>query len=154
MTDHDAFLRAILAAPADDAPRLIYADWLEEAGRPARAAFIRVQCALDAGPPDPARREPLVRHETALVLRHLLDWDREFAAAAGLDLQGPGFWDWGWRRGFVDDFVCGARQWLAVGAAVRALQPVRQVKLSHWAVRLSELGHSPAVAGLDTLRLA
>lgn len=30
-TDAD-FLRAILAAPDDDAPRLIYADWLDENG--------------------------------------------------------------------------------------------------------------------------
>lgn len=30
MTDGDALLRAVLEAPDDDAPRLIYADWLEE----------------------------------------------------------------------------------------------------------------------------
>ena len=29
---HDAFLRAILDAPDDDTPRLVYADWLEERG--------------------------------------------------------------------------------------------------------------------------
>jgi len=28
----DVFIRAILAAPQDAAPRLIYADWLEEQG--------------------------------------------------------------------------------------------------------------------------
>ena len=28
MTDDEAFIRAIVAAPADDAPRLVYADWL------------------------------------------------------------------------------------------------------------------------------
>lgn len=39
-------LAAILAAPEDDAPRLIYADWLEEHDQPERAEFIRVQCAL------------------------------------------------------------------------------------------------------------
>lgn len=32
MNDGDALLRAILAAPDDDAPRLVYADWLEERG--------------------------------------------------------------------------------------------------------------------------
>jgi uncharacterized protein (TIGR02996 family) len=44
--DHDAFLRAIHAAPEEDAPRLIYADWLEESGESlwtVRAEFIRVQ---------------------------------------------------------------------------------------------------------------
>ena len=39
-------LAEIIAHPADDAPRLIYADWLEEHGDSARAEFIRVQCEL------------------------------------------------------------------------------------------------------------
>jgi uncharacterized protein (TIGR02996 family) len=36
----EAFLRAILASPEDDVPRLIYADWLEERGDP-RAELLR-----------------------------------------------------------------------------------------------------------------
>ena len=39
------FLEAIYAAPEDDAPRLIYADWLEEAGD-TLGEFIRLQCEL------------------------------------------------------------------------------------------------------------
>ncbi|OWK40567.1 TIGR02996 domain-containing protein [Fimbriiglobus ruber] len=38
-----AFLAAIAANRADDLPRLVYADWLEEQGRAARARFIRLQ---------------------------------------------------------------------------------------------------------------
>jgi uncharacterized protein (TIGR02996 family) len=30
MTDGDALLRAVLVDPTDDAPRLVYADWLDE----------------------------------------------------------------------------------------------------------------------------
>ncbi len=45
MTHDDAFLQAIIERPDDDAPRLIYADWLDERGDP-RGEFIRVQCAL------------------------------------------------------------------------------------------------------------
>src|SRR5262245_19557042 len=47
MADHEGFLQDILATPEDDAPRLIYADWLEENGGAEgrdRAAFIRLQC--------------------------------------------------------------------------------------------------------------
>jgi uncharacterized protein (TIGR02996 family) len=40
MPDEQAFLRAILERPDDDAPRLIYADWLEERGDP-RGEFLR-----------------------------------------------------------------------------------------------------------------
>jgi uncharacterized protein (TIGR02996 family) len=41
----EAFLRAICASPEDDAPRLIYADWLEERGDP-RAELLRQDWGL------------------------------------------------------------------------------------------------------------
>ncbi len=41
MTEEKAFLAAILERPADDATKLIYADWLEEQGDP-RAEFLRL----------------------------------------------------------------------------------------------------------------
>jgi uncharacterized protein (TIGR02996 family) len=45
MTDRDALLVAIHATPDDDAPRLVFADWLDEHGEPERAEFIRLQVA-------------------------------------------------------------------------------------------------------------
>jgi uncharacterized protein (TIGR02996 family) len=54
VTDESELLKAVLAAPDDDAPRLIYADWLDEHGRPERAEFVRVQCALARLPKPPA----------------------------------------------------------------------------------------------------
>lgn len=45
MTD-DSFIACICASPADDGPRLVYADFLEEQGRADRAELIRVQIAL------------------------------------------------------------------------------------------------------------
>ena len=62
MSDETALLAAIRAAPDDDAPRLIYADWLDEHGQPERAEFIRVQCEL-------ARREtPALRSGRSRLL--------------------------------------------------------------------------------------
>lgn len=49
MTDEGAFLRAILANPADDLPRLVYADWLDEQQTDEtsrKAEFLRVTVAL------------------------------------------------------------------------------------------------------------
>src|SRR3954468_1123186 len=46
MSDGTALLRAILESPADDAPRLVYADWLDELGRDRNAARIRDQVAV------------------------------------------------------------------------------------------------------------
>jgi uncharacterized protein (TIGR02996 family) len=65
MPDAAPFLAAIRAAPDDDAPRLIYADWLDEHGEPERAEFIRVQCEL-------ARRESpgLKMRETDLLAKN------------------------------------------------------------------------------------
>jgi uncharacterized protein (TIGR02996 family) len=34
VTDDEAFIGAIVDAPGDDAPRLVYADWLDERGDP------------------------------------------------------------------------------------------------------------------------
>src|SRR4051812_49564005 len=44
MGDDDAFLRAIADAPADDAPRLVYADWLDEHGQSDQAEYLRLTC--------------------------------------------------------------------------------------------------------------
>jgi uncharacterized protein (TIGR02996 family) len=44
--DREALYRAVVESPADDAPRLVFADWLEEHGEPERAEFIRVQIEL------------------------------------------------------------------------------------------------------------
>jgi len=50
MTDCDALYRAILDNPADDTLRLVYADAIEEAGDPRRAAFIRTHVELSRLP--------------------------------------------------------------------------------------------------------
>lgn len=47
MGEEESFFKAILAAPADDLPRLVYADWCDEHESPVRAAtaeFIRLSC--------------------------------------------------------------------------------------------------------------
>jgi uncharacterized protein (TIGR02996 family) len=45
MTDDDVLFQAVLANPADDAPRLIYADWLDERNDP-RGEYLRVDLEL------------------------------------------------------------------------------------------------------------
>jgi len=44
MAEHPGLLQAIVDAPDDDAPRLIYADWLDDQGEALRAEFIRLHC--------------------------------------------------------------------------------------------------------------
>lgn len=45
--DNPALLAAILATPADDLPRLVYADWLDENGEGERAEFIRLAVEIE-----------------------------------------------------------------------------------------------------------
>lgn len=47
MNDGEHLLAAIIANPADDAVRLIFADWLEEQGHGERAEFIRLGFELE-----------------------------------------------------------------------------------------------------------
>ena len=49
--NHAAFMAAIIEHPDEDAPRLVYADWLDEQGNPL-GTFIRVQCELAKPEPE------------------------------------------------------------------------------------------------------
>src|SRR5436305_13006648 len=61
------FIAEVRAHPDEDEPRLIYADYLEEAGEE-QGELIRVQVALARLPPgDPARRELELREEALLA---------------------------------------------------------------------------------------
>lgn len=70
--DHFPFLRTILAAPGDFAPRLVYADWLEERGDP-RAEYVRAWVAMmekvRAGEPSGDEKARVIKlHDT--INRH------------------------------------------------------------------------------------
>jgi len=74
MNPDASFLADILAHPDDDAPRLIYADWLDEHGDPYRAEFIRLQCARARLPVDDVDHVPLLHREEELLQRHGTVW--------------------------------------------------------------------------------
>ncbi|HJZ56378.1 MAG TPA: TIGR02996 domain-containing protein, partial [Gemmataceae bacterium] len=69
--DFEGLVRAVFAAPADDLPRLVFADYLDETGRPDRAALIRTQCEMarigGADPQFPALAE--AEHDLTARLR-------------------------------------------------------------------------------------
>src|SRR5262245_14232132 len=60
-----AFLHSIVEDPDDDAPRLIFADWLDEHGRPDKAAFVRLEVEYSREPKSSLRhaevRDELLR---------------------------------------------------------------------------------------------
>jgi uncharacterized protein (TIGR02996 family) len=96
MNHEQAFLQAIREIPADDAPRLIYADWLEEQGgasRAARADFIRIQCRLDDLPEDDPARDRLEDEAADLLAEHENEWTQPLHGIVE---------DWRFHRGFVE----------------------------------------------------
>jgi uncharacterized protein (TIGR02996 family) len=143
MSEHDAFLRAILAEPDEDGARLVFADWLDEHGDPDRADFIRVQCELARLPePEPAR-DPLENRERALLARHEAAWLGEWPA---------GIVEWAFRRGFVEEVAGPSAVLRDHGAPLRARHPIREVRLVHDGTT-DPAGLADALAGLRGLEL-
>src|SRR5690348_9287401 len=120
MTRDEAFLRAVCAAPDDDTPRLVYADWLEENRQAERAEFIRVQCALAgaAGPERPA----LEARQRELLERYGEEWARPLAGRVQ---------EWRFHRGFIDEVRVEARAFLAGADTLFRLAPVQHLHL-YW----------------------
>jgi len=56
VTDREALMAAVCVAPADDLPRLVFADWLDEHGEAELAAFIRADIAAAGLPRYDAKR--------------------------------------------------------------------------------------------------
>lgn len=72
-----ALHKAVLAAPDDDLPRLVYADRLDELGDHLRAEFIRLQIHVaNTNPWDEGHADALVRSEV-LLQKHSQDWQVE-----------------------------------------------------------------------------
>ena len=143
-----AFMADILANPADDTPRLVFADWLEEfGGEPERAEFIRCQIELaglgkvrlPCGTPvvrtgcaeDDARENALRRQSRGLLLFHGTKWV-------------PNGWEvicsprWKWRknigaefhRGFVERVVLAAHVFNVIAGDLFRQFPIAEVRLA------------------------
>jgi len=149
MTDRD-FLAAITPNPADDAPRLVYADWLEEHDDP-RGEFIRVQveivrrgvvgrascrcngCGRRRGAgqthngPCQVDRElrPLRAREQKLMALH----GRQWADRSALDtVRDPTAWTFS--RGFISRVKCSVTNWRLYGGRIVRATPLEVVEMS------------------------
>jgi len=91
-------LAAIRARPDDDAPRLVYADWLGDRGDP-RGELIAVQCARAGMERDDEARVPFEVRERELRRRHDPVWRAWLDQFPGIRRAEP-------RRGLIDRVVC------------------------------------------------
>jgi uncharacterized protein (TIGR02996 family) len=157
MTHEAAFLVNVLAAPNDDAPRLIFADWLEEyGGQPERGEFIRVQIALAA---IFAAHRCQRTGQGAMCIPGIVDvlmgcdaCNRFIANRDALQCRERELWEGGMRdailgplcgngissvqlscrRGFVDCISCTAAEFLQHADALLAAAPISEVWMPTW----------------------
>jgi uncharacterized protein (TIGR02996 family) len=142
----DALIAAVCAAPEDDTPRLVCADWLDENGQTERAELIRVEVAIERLPADDPQRRALVWRARELHYHH------ERAFGAGLPRAVQRF-TCHFRRGFVAR-VCGSvAAFLKAGAALVRHFPLEQADLSDLGGRVADLAAAPALGSLRGLRL-
>ncbi|MCX7664814.1 MAG: TIGR02996 domain-containing protein [Gemmataceae bacterium] len=92
--DQEALYNAIVEAPDDDAPRLIYSDWLEEHGDTDRADFIRLQIRISKMKPYDPEAKLLTRQEQEFLLKHEIEWINELPSAPGIKWES-------FTRGFI-----------------------------------------------------
>jgi uncharacterized protein (TIGR02996 family) len=139
-------LQAIIETPEDDAPRLIYADWLAEHGGPddvARAEFIRLQIDKARLPEDDPRLPELNTREQFLLETHGESWRHDLPRWARKKCR--------FERGFVAYLHPTARQFIQDTAKLWQVTPLQRVWISNasrcvaalaacpWLLRLAEL---------------
>jgi uncharacterized protein (TIGR02996 family) len=144
--DFLAFLRAIVAEPDEDLPRLAFADWLDEHGDAERAAFIRTQVELvrliSFGLTDSPEVSFLRRKERSFL--NASSYQRPLWAAelcpqlvtivppekglTGVHVEGAD--RVAFHRGFVEAVECSVAEWLIHGRALRQRQPIRIVNMT------------------------
>ena len=150
MSDEAALLASIWESPLDDAPRLVYADWLEETGEVAnvaRAELIRVQCELDRIDEDDPRRADLRERDKALRAEFGRVW-REGLPRGGV--RGAPF-----RRGFPEPHLD-----VGPGGFLRQVEKAYWIAPS-WTVNFRpadhcqnrQLGESPLLGRLSGLNI-
>lgn len=115
--EYRAHIAGIIQNPADDLPRLVLADWLDEHGQHDRAEFIRVQCEIERLKRECTAHRTLQRKVTRLKKRERELYDlgaavvlEESHLRPGDDVSGI---QWGFVRGFVHTVRCRYADWLS-----------------------------------------
>jgi uncharacterized protein (TIGR02996 family) len=136
----------IVANIDEDTPRLAYADWLDENGRPERAEFIRVQVERARLPAWDAAQVRLRLREQDLLKKHGEAWLAEMPAVEGARWEG-------FRRGIVAEVSFASFEAMRQSAhACRAVAPVEAVTV-RWPRRREAAGEEMRIAELRELSL-
>ena len=117
MSEEYSFVQQIRQDPHDDVPRLIFADYLEDAGDP-QGELIRVQVELAKTPVGDSRRPGLVRLNDQLLAEHGETWLAQLRAlgAEGISIRC-------FQRGLVERVRIQASRFLENGEELCRIAP-------------------------------
>lgn len=115
----------IIAQPASDEARLVYADHLIELGDP-RGDFIGLQCRAEHHDVDDVEREALVSQARDLLAHHETAWTADLRAI-GIDSD---MTQLSFQRGYVEHVWLRATELASKLPALRARTPIRHLRLS------------------------
>jgi uncharacterized protein (TIGR02996 family) len=142
-----AFLAAILEAPDDDAPRLIYADWLDEQGESDRAEFIRLQVREARMASDDPERPGVHARAEYLGRIHHVEWANRLPQFEGVH------WEVFHRGFFVAARFDHPDHFFDHAEEVFAANPVQELRLHQFnnthAPRLADAAQLRGVRTLD-----
>jgi uncharacterized protein (TIGR02996 family) len=141
----ERFLEDVQEHPQDDAPRLSYADWLDEHGEHPLAEFIRVQCRLARLPVNHLGILELEQREQELLAEHEREWVGDLADIAD--------W-WTFRRGFVEEVSTTVEHFLAHACSLYHQAPIQEVHLTEARDRMECLAASPYLQRVTYLDLS
>jgi len=121
--EEDALLDGIAAESADDVPRLVYADWLQDHDRDVFAEFIRIQCEiakLETGP------RAIIEGNVHLWKRQqeLLDGYEAELLPAGFESMQSVRSKHRFHRGFLDEIDLEREEFLSIAEVLAELRPV------------------------------
>lgn len=143
-TDEQPFLDAIFERYFDDRPRLIYADYLDDAGESERAELIRVQLALSRLNEDDPRQLQLTDRQAELLTRNRAVWTADLAGLVDyIDF----------RRGIPDSASVEAAMFLEHGEELFQKLRVRRLRLLNAAPVVAKLFLSPLLQHVRELDL-
>jgi uncharacterized protein (TIGR02996 family) len=133
----DALMAEVLANPDDDAPRLVYADWLEEHGDLDRATFIRAQIRQAQLDPATDEHKTLAEQARQLLHKHWAAWRADLPRALARVVE--------FRRGFVAEINWTATQVAKVSKRVWARHPIQELILNEVSGRLDPILALPSL---------
>ncbi|MFT7642400.1 MAG: hypothetical protein ACI9G1_004157 [Pirellulaceae bacterium] len=139
------FLEEIITNPADDEPRLIYADWLCECGDP-RGEFIQLQIRRESLEPGSLEAQASRRRERQLVEENAEEWSN------GVHAITPSY---EYRRGFISKIGLDLNKFLEHADSLFSLAPIDTLSTSECNTsRITELSECAHLSRIDSLKLS